>query len=189
MPPSPIDVWTTSAGDPDFRGWLTVVLYVVATVLTCRLVGHQPTWQPNPDTGRERLFWKLLLLGLFGLGLNKQLDLQTLMIQSARALALEQGWYAQRHTLQVGAVLAGGATGLALLVLTGALIRRAPAITSGAMLGTAGLGAYALLRLSRFQHIDLLPGRMPLATTLSHWLEIGGLLLISVSAWRRRGTP
>ena len=45
------------------------------------------------------------------LGVNKQLDLQTLFTQLARDLAMAQGWYEERRRYQVAFIIAIGLLG------------------------------------------------------------------------------
>lgn len=139
---------------------------------------------------RRRIFWQFSAGVLIVLGINKQLDLQSLLTQLGRDLALAQGWYAHRQMLQLlfiaiatlGALLAlvalyrwSGATGVELKV---------------ASLGLAFLAAFVVIRAMSFHHVDRFLfhgdfGRLP-----NGLLELGGIACIAGSAmYRRRVNP
>ncbi|RYG87135.1 MAG: hypothetical protein EON58_21005, partial [Alphaproteobacteria bacterium] len=71
-------------GDPDIVGWLTVVAYLVAALLSFASY-RKPTMMPSPGEKAyssllvRRRFWLLVTITLIALGINKQLDLQTLL--------------------------------------------------------------------------------------------------------------
>ena len=88
-----IGTWSPGIGDPSVGGWLTVALYFGAAALVWGLLRRWPHW----SSGQEAWFWKLLLIALVLLGINKQLDLQSAFTETARLLAVKQGWYAERR--------------------------------------------------------------------------------------------
>ena len=173
-------------GDPSVAGWLTVVLYAVAAWLTWRLLRD---WKAlPPDAARhEHWFWKLLFIGLVFLGINKQLDLQSALTEIGRMLADRQGWYEVRGQVQIAFIAGIAIMGLTLLVATLNLIWGAPRATYWALLGSTGLLVFVIVRAASFHHIDEMLGRDLSGLRINWLLEMGMLLLISASAWRRRG--
>ena len=81
--------------------------------------------------------------------------------------------------------------GVAITCLTTAIIlliwaRKSPAPTWLALLGTAAVLAFVLIRAASFHHIDRLIGQRILGLTWNWILEMGGISLVLVaSEWRR----
>jgi hypothetical protein len=98
------------AHDPP-TAWLIVAAYALGTLLA---------WAAHREAleRRERNFWLIAAIFLLLMGLNKQLDLQTLLSDSVRSMAKAQGWYEARRLVQGVFILAlclGAAAGAALL--------------------------------------------------------------------------
>lgn len=176
--------WTIGIGDPTSLGWTTVVAYVTAAILCVLCAAREESGD------RRRIFWQFSAGVLIVLGINKQLDLQSLLTQLGRDLALAQGWYAHRQMLQL--LFIAVATLGALLALV-ALYRWSG--TSGvevkvASLGLAFLAAFVVIRAMSFHHVDRFLfhgdfGRLP-----NGLLELGGIACIAGSAmYRRRVNP
>ena len=83
--------WSPKIGDPTVGGWLTVILYLLASV-SC--------WRAACKVGtrdiQERRGWQFISVLFLALGVNKQLDLQSALTEAGRVVANVQGWYAQR---------------------------------------------------------------------------------------------
>ncbi|UAB91755.1 isopropylmalate isomerase (plasmid) [Ruegeria sp. SCSIO 43209] len=171
--------WSPTIGDPSLMGWLTVVAYVVAAVVSLRtaLVGDFPA----ALAGRERAFWVLLAVLLSLLALNKQLDLQSFLTASARCLAIEQGWYENRRPVQLAFI---GAVGICCLIIGWAaalLLGRSLRRTWLALLGLCVVLAFILIRAAGFHHVDTLIG-MEIYSIRANWvLELSGLVLILIA--------
>ncbi len=178
-----IGAWSPGIGDPSVGGWLTVALYFATAALVWRLLRR---W-PRSSTLHEIWFWKLLLVALVLLGINKQLDLQSAFTELARLIAIQQGWYAERRQAQVAFIAGGAILGLTLLAATTYLIWGAPRATYWALGGSAALVLFVLVRATSFHHVDELLGRSLAGLRINWLLEWAGLLLIGASAWRRRG--
>jgi len=173
--------WSPSIGDPTVAGWLTVGLYLAAA-LACFRAGRDP-WRVMPR--REFVLYRLLAVGLVGLGLNKQLDLQTALAELARMAAVEGGWYADRRRWQrafvVGvAALAAVAVGAALAVL-----RKAPASTVLTAAGALGLAAFVVIRAASFHDVDDFLRARTLGLRANVIIETGSLLLVIAGATAR----
>jgi hypothetical protein len=96
--------WEAGIGDPTVIGWVTVAAYAVAALLSLRCARRAA--EPL-----EFRFWAVLSVALVLLGINKQLDLQSLVTQVGRDLAFAQGWYENRRIVQaafIGFLIAAG---------------------------------------------------------------------------------
>jgi hypothetical protein len=99
-----------------------------------------------------RPWWIVFAVTLF-LGLNKQLDLQTLLIELGRNLSLSHGWFDSRRSVQFAFVLASGiiALGTALYVLC--RYRTFWSAHRPVTVGLALVACYCLLRVAEINHV------------------------------------
>ena len=167
--------WTPGIGDPTVGGWLTVILYFLAVVSCWKTARNSKL----PD----RKIWYAITILFFGLGINKELDLQSALAELGRVLALQEGWM-QRQTVQLYfiaavAFLCGWAV-IALIV--GA--RRASCPTWLALLGTIIVIGFVVIRAASFHHIDRFIGSTVLGFRWNWLLEMGGIAWCS---WRVGG--
>lgn len=172
--------WTPGIGDPTVGGWLTVILYFLAVVSCWKTARNSKL----PD----RKIWYAITILFFGLGINKELDLQSALAELGRVLALQEGWYGQRQTVQLYfiaavAFLCGWAV-IALIV--GA--RRASCPTWLALLGTIIVIGFVVIRAASFHHIDRFIGSTVLGFRWNWLLEMGGIALVLLASWWRRRT-
>lgn len=183
-----IGSWSPGIGDPSLGGWLTVLLYFVAAWATWRVL--HALKRPRTYAGsNERWFWKALFIGLLVLGVNKQLDLQSAFTELGRILADRRGWYDDRRQIQMAFIAGVGIMGLTLFAAMLHLTWGAPTAAIWALTGSTCLVTFVVIRAASFHHVDSVLG-----TSLSGWrinwlLEMGSLLVIIGSAWRRRGSP
>lgn len=167
--------WQPGIGDPGLSGWLTVVDYAVCAVLAL-LVGCRR------DASVGRTFWAVLVALLIALGINKQLDLQTALIEGGRCLALAQGWYEERRIVQVATIvllIVVSLTGIA--VATRALRDRARA-NAVALVGLGVLITFVLIRAVSFHQIDRLINVQLPGPRVNFVLENAGIVLIAANA-------
>ena len=176
--------WSPGIGDPTVGGWVTVALYVWVAWASYRVLRMART-QRLSLTNDEQLIWRLLLIGVIALGINKQLDLQSAATELLRLLAKEHGWYNNRRQYQeafVAAVPVVGLTALgAMLVVTWG----APTSTIWACIGAAGLVVFVAIRAASFHHVDAMLGWHLGGWPLNWLLEMGSLLVVGWGAVRR----
>jgi hypothetical protein len=128
--------------------------------------------------------WRHLALVILLLGINQQLDLQTLLLQSGRALAEAEGWYPYRRLVQ-RAFFGLFATGSLLLVSLAAWQGRAFLIRHRLVtLGLAILIGFVLMRAAEFNHVWLEPLQSVQGDSWKDYLELLGLGLIIEGARR-----
>ncbi len=155
--------------------WIIVAAYAGAFVLAL-------TATVRTSGTREGWFWALTAAGLLLLGLNKQLDLQTLLTATLRQLARQDGWYEQRRMVQL--VFIAGLAGalLAALVFLRWLTRFSRPGVKLALSGLCLLAAFVMLRAASFHHVDILLGGTLGGLKLHALLELAGILLTAAGA-------
>lgn len=178
------DRWQLGIGDPNIIGWAICAAYVLAAALALIVLQARPFAQDHHR--RESILWALMAGLMAALALNKQLDLQTLILTAGRCLSQEQGWYDDRRLVQrdfIFALIMGAAIGAAGI---GWLLRGIVRHNLMVLLGLAALAGFVLLRGGHLFHI-FVPEQM-VADTLLHdltsTLEVLGPLLIIAAAWR-----
>jgi hypothetical protein len=183
--------WRSLPADPAFLGWLTTAAYL-ATAVLCAAAALRAC---GPLLGERfspsRLFWWVTAFLLLLLGVNKQMDLQTLFTWVLRRMARAQGWYELRRPLQkcfVAALALAGAGFYGILLF---LLRRRWKRYLLALAGFALLGCYVLLRVGTFYHVQRAASEEGAAPWLKWALELGGILCIGISAalQTRRSQP
>ena len=121
-------------------------------------------------------------LGLLLLGINKQIDLQSLLTVEGRRLAEGEGWFSQRRMVQGLFVLALG--GIALLTAS-VLVKRSKdwsRAARSALVGLALIALFVLVRAALFYHLNLPRDLIRFARTGAEFIELLGILIVSASA-------
>jgi hypothetical protein len=133
----------------------------------------------------EAPVWIGLASALAILGVNKQLDMQTLFTQVGRELAKSQGWYEQRRVVQrcfIGAVLIGGIASVGLLASCfRSFVRR----NSLAFFGVLFLVCFIVIRAASFHHVDELLGSRLLRVSVNNVLELSGIGCVMLAVMLR----
>ncbi len=117
------------------------------------------------------------------LAINKQLDLQSLATAAARCLAKFQGWYQNRASFQLGAIIS-----LGLISVVGGLffmwtLRRNLRHNFLALLGLVTVLGFVMIRAVGFHFVDVLINVRIGPIGLNWILELSGLILISLNAF------
>jgi hypothetical protein len=167
--------WVAGIGDPSPMGWITMAAYAAAAALAAR----------NVFAARRSAapvgFWLALAVMMLLLGINKQLDLQTWFGQTGRDVALSQGWYEQRRTVQAGFI---ALLGVGAMTLVAAARRYWAARWSDyrwVFLGVLLLVVFIVIRAASFHHIDELIHFDLGKTSLGRALEVVGVIIIGVA--------
>src|SRR4029079_14230856 len=106
------------------------------------------------DQRSMKHLWLLITVTMVLLGLNKQLDLQTLLIQTVRDSAYEHGWYNDRRRYQVDFILIISAVAVFFGIGLSLRLRR---VLRRVIVAVAGLGmlvVFVLIRASSFHYVD-----------------------------------
>ena len=171
--------WHFGIGDPTPFGWFTVVAYFGAA-FCCWIAMRFSASAPNRD--HTALFWLLLAAALVGLGVNKQLDLQTALTEFGRMLARSEGWYERRQRLQIYFIVAVGVSGVIALSAFAWLSIPLSLGRSLALAGTVLLVAFVLVRAASFHHLDAILGQSALGLRWNWILELTGIGLVGAGA-------
>ncbi len=167
--------WINEIGDPGLLPWVAVFLYLGAAWASGRATRRA-------RSNAERIFWIGVSTVAFLLAVNKQLDIQTLVMRCGRVAAKTAELGADRRLAQkIAAIaLAVGATMLfAWLLLSMKKLDQAMRVT------LAGGGLVALYILSRSGSILHLPALSPLLPRLLRALiETLGAMLMLLGALR-----
>lgn len=186
LPRGLVGTWSPGIGDSSLAGWLTVVLYVVTAWAVWRVVRGWPKARQS-RAAHEQWFWRLLLVALVLLAINKQLDLQSAFTEIGRMVAHQGGWYKDRHQVQLAFIAGLSIMALTLLAATLVLIWGAPAATGWALAGAGGLVLFVVVRAASFHHVDAWLGASVAGFKMNWIFEMGSLTVILTSAWRRKG--
>jgi MFS family permease len=175
--------WRPGIGDPSVVGWLTVLAYLAAA-FGC---GWAAFREPSTD-GRHRkkpvAFWLIFAALMVLLGINKQLDLQSLATEVGRRFLMREALYQDRRGYQIAFIGLVVVTCLSLLVWFLWASRQSFRYRWSALVGMAMILAFVVIRASSFHHVDVL-----LASTLGglrwNWiLELSGIMVVGASAGR-----
>jgi hypothetical protein len=172
--------WRPGIGDPTIGGWLTVALYLIAAAFSWR-ASMRETAQS------ERRIWRFVAIVFVGLGINKQLDLQSAFTELGRIAAVNNGWYDRRHDVQVSFIKFVAALCAAMAI--GLLIcsRSVSSSCRIAILGTVIVAGFVLVRASSFHRVDILINNTGLGIRWNWILEMGGILFVILAAvWPHR---
>ncbi|HET6416226.1 MAG TPA: hypothetical protein VFG22_08000 [Polyangiales bacterium] len=198
--------WSPTIGDPTLMGWLTVLAYFVTAWLCLRAFNTEKrgpkrpyrqtipallrvlrkSWPEPPILARRAALWLFLAIVFVCLGINKQLDLQSLLTQVGRTLAHQQGWYDQRRLAQailVGVVLIAGVAALATL---GLLVRGQLSDFRLPLAGLTFIVVFVVIRATSFYHVDRLIGFELRGVRMNWVLELTGIGIVAVGAIRRQ---
>ena len=154
-------------------GWFTVGSYFACAILSFIL-----TLSNQHADRRSFLFWGMIGLLMILLGINKQLDLQSLFTEVGRQIARAQGWVDQRRIVQFWFIMAFGTTALGGF-LSFAIVRRD--LFSRFMLAFAGLFfllGFIVIRAASFHHFDVMLGFELFEARMNWVLELTGIYLI-----------
>jgi ABC-type Fe3+-siderophore transport system permease subunit len=182
VPPESFLKWQIRLDNPTFIGWTVVAVYLGAAACCA--------WAALKSRGDEtRPFapvWWLLAAGLIFLGINKQLNLQTLMIVIGRNVSFAENWYAARRRIQLIFSAIFAALCLGALAWFSWRHRQFFRENQLVLAGVIVLALFVVLRAATINHTDRFL-RLNLKAARWAWvLEIGGSGLIGMGGLRAR---
>jgi hypothetical protein len=174
-------VWRPGFNDPDPLGLVTFAAYGVATVLCIRAALRR---DESPPVQQSKRAWLLFGLVLGFVGLNEQLDLQTLLIQWGRQTAEIHGWYEKRRMVQHAFMVTFSAAVVAGALLVGRQFWTFVKTQWLAVAGAMAVIGYVLVRDASFNHIDDRQGSWWNLKDSLRVGELAGVTAIGIAAWR-----
>jgi hypothetical protein len=155
-------------------GYLTIALLCAWLALHCQAA----------EKADERRGWWLLCVFMAGLGINKQLNLQTLLLEAGRTLAKWGHWYSYRRYVQLSFVLV-------LMLITAVvawktaqyywpILEQRLELAAGFILVTA----YCILRAAEIDHVKPVTVQTRFAHSPFWLVEIAGILLALIGTIR-----
>ena len=178
--------WSPGIGDPSYMAWFAVCAYFLTAIL-CFTAYRRCQQRSNTETCNNSLsvsrwIWLGLFLVFLFLGINKQLDLQSLLTATGKNLALQQGWYAERRKYQeifVAVLILSSA----MLLLAFALIFRVVGTAERlALMGGVIVVTFVLVRASSFHHMDILSCNRQFSVNMNWLLEWSGIAIVFFAA-------
>ncbi|MBB6479501.1 hypothetical protein [Spirochaeta isovalerica] len=166
--------WLSRSGDATFWSWVITFLYAVVIILsflyTRKIRGDKPL----------HLLWMALSTFLLAMGVNKQLDFQTLLIMGGRYLAWKTGFIRYGWVIQMaaGAIISSLCFAAILYILI-----RCRSVLNRAKTALAGTAILLLFLFIRIGSITGLRTAMILQYIIFHIhaLELLGLTIIFAS--------
>lgn len=168
--------WVPSIGDPTIIAWLTVVTYFVVALICLKAA------LISKNDKSTKTFWNFITIFLIFLGINKQLDLQTLLTTTGRYLAHTHGWYQDRRFVQIAFIIFLGSISITGLIYLFRKYKNTTIEIKFVLFGCIILFAFILIRASSFHHMDIFIQIKVMGMKMNWILELGGLTVIGVSA-------
>ena len=173
--------WRPGIGDPTIVGWLTVIAYL-ATFLLSVACAKKLSYRESESAAVQSKLWWLIALAMLLLGINKQLDFQTLLTEIGKVLAKRQGWYEQRRIVQALFIMGIGCGGFFSLMIVWRSCLKIWKENCLAIIGLTFLICFVVVRAASFHHMDLFLGSYISGFKINWILELGGIALIMSSA-------
>ncbi len=189
--------WRPRMADAAVPGTLIVALYLITAVacawaLSVARIGALMAKEYRSVERRKHdrtvayrasfLFWALLILCMVILGVNKHLDLESWLTEFGRNIALSQGWYETRSSVQRPLVAGIAGSSLICLALLLALMRRLLPRHVLAFVGIVILLCFVMARAMSFHQLDDALAIEMLGVRARWLLELGGILCIGLCA-------
>lgn len=172
--------WPALVGDPNPLGWVTTAAYLAAA-LAAGLATRRNGPGAKDRPAHRRAFWLGVAALLIALGVNKQLDLQSLLTATMRNLAREGGWYDWRRQMQAMFVTAIAASFVAAALALALRVWRAGRWERLGAAGTVLLLGFVAVRAAAFHHaVGLIGGGV--GERVAHLVELAAACLIGYAA-------
>jgi hypothetical protein len=175
--------WSPRIGDPTLIGWLTVLAYFAAAFGCARAARR--TSLPSRNWWEESArFWTVLTVLMVALGINKQLDLQTLLTFVGRGLFQRLGLYGERRYYQVAFIAVIGLVCTSLLAMFLWSSRQSLRERWLALTGTVFILGYVVVRAASFHQVDLFISSGVSRLKWNWILELGGIGSVCLGSFR-----
>lgn len=171
--------WRPQIGDPSVIGWVTFVCYFIAAALA-----YIAAVKYKKNDKKGFCFWGILSFLLIILGINKQLDTQTLLIQIGRIVSENQGWYSERRLVQFIFTCLITLAGFFVFVSIWWMLKNDLRSYLLPLTGILILFTFIIVRTAGCDHIDFFHKVNPFKISMNWVLELGGIGIICLAAVR-----
>lgn len=174
--------WQLGVSDPSILSWLVVILYLFVAIISYQCI------KLSRKVNKPIIFWVIITLMLIFLGLNKQLDFQTLITQIGRDIAKSHNLYQGRRQLQVQFVIGLISIFTISLVYLNYKLKGLWAEYRLVLLGIIVLFSYVFVRAASFYHMGSLIGVNMLGKHVIAGIEVLAIMLIGIGTlfWIKR---
>jgi hypothetical protein len=163
-----LTTWLSRSGDTSFWSWVITILYVITISLSIYYI------QKIKADKTQHFLWICISIFLIAMGINKQLDIQTLQIMSGSSVARRIGSWKFKYIIQTIVVLvvflSAFITSIFVLSKTRSILRQSLLTISGVLL----LIFFTLIRVASISHFRIYVPHV-------HSLEFLGLFIILIS--------
>jgi len=174
--------WTPTIGDPSFMGWFTVAAYFITAVISFKLYLSSDQLFSDEVVKKQKTFWLLVTLIMLFLGVNKQLDLQSLLTAIGKYYAHRDGWYEDRRFFQISGIIGIISTLLIGVSVFSYKMRAILKTNSLAIAGLCFLLLFVAIRATSFHHMDIVINTAVFGVRMNWVLELFGIFLVAISA-------
>ncbi len=166
--------WSPSLHDNDFLGWLITGSYIACAILATVFA----TFLNQMEEKKAFHFWLLIGAIMLVLGINKQLNLQTLMTEVGRQLANAQEWYDLRRIIQFSFIVGLFATLFTAFIWFVVSFRNLLRRFALAFCGLFFLLSYVIMKAAMFHHFDEVIQYDIQGIKMKWVLELAGIYMI-----------
>ena len=198
--------WRPGIGDPTPVGWITFAAYFATCYLCLQAFTREKSGPARPLTqtipavlrvlrkhhknpplpARRAGLWLLLATILFALGINKQLDLQSLVTDLGRVFAYLTGIYGERRLFQVLFIILIGICCFFAAIRLWRMTQGELRDFRLSLVGVCLLLAFIFIRASSFHGMDAFLGLSLVGVRMNWVLELSGIGLVAAGTFRAR---
>jgi hypothetical protein len=164
-------------------GWLTVAAYMISMVIAFKVFLTSQQLFSADVVKTQQIFWLFVTLILLILGINKQLDLQSLFTSIGKYYAHRDGWYQHRRSIQLTVIVGLIVSMLMVMTLFIYYLRNIFRRNWLAIVGLIFLVIFVAIRATSFHHIDILINTYILGFKINWVLELSGIIVIALAAF------
>lgn len=168
-------------GRPTSLGWSIGAGYLIIVILCGLFLFRTVNMVPHDQISMHRILWRSIVVAMILLGILRLLDLQFRLADFGRAMAITQGWYEQRHTVQVLFIAGVGVAGLIMLFLTEWVMPNIWRHHKLTLCGIVFLIAYIVISAVSFHPIDQILNQKIGGAKVSSIFELSGVACIGIS--------
>jgi hypothetical protein len=176
--------WKPRMGDPSLSGWVITIAYFCSFVL-CITNGllFRSSERRATSSQRARL-WYIFSGIMLVFGVNKQLDLQTLLTQVGSRLSQAQGWYELRRAVQLLFIVVLFVVFVLFIVYTLKKLRDNWRHFTVTPFGILTVLVWVMVRAALMQHVDSIIFHTYVHghRRVNHLIEFGGIVLTGLGA-------